>query len=218
MNNITQVLTLLSEMASLETVSATAEISPHLDKLLKDVSGELSPEELKQVVSSIKSIFEGKFQDQQEQDLYSCLRLFSVSEGNLALLEIFASETSKTEKIREKVEQFKLIHQLETKTKEELPGRVHDLEKVMTKLTTGNSSVVNLYGCSGVGKTTLATETLCEWPGRKFKVDFTGITRMNSVHFHVLNALTASKQTVLSYEANPVIARMEQLKRDSQSD
>ena len=41
---------------------------------------------------------------------------------------------------------------------------------------------------------------------------------MKSVYFHVLNALTVPKQTVLSYEANPVIAQMEQLKRDSQSD
>ena len=209
-------------MASLETVSATGEISSKLDKLLKDVSSELSPDELKNVVSLIKCNFKGKFEDQEEHNLYSCLSLFAnqglVSEYELTLLEFLASEKSTKERIQEKIQRFKSIRQQETKTKEELTGRVHDLEKVMTKLTTGSSSVVNLYGSSGVGKTTLAIETLSKWPGRKFKVDFRGINQMKSVYFHVLNALTVSEETVLSYEANPVIARMEQLKRDSQSD
>ena len=220
---ITHVTTLLGKMASLETVSATGEISSNFDKLLKDVSSELSPEELKRAVSSIKSNFKGKFEDQQEQDLYSCLHLFAnqglVSEDNLTLLERFLTpKTSKKERIQEKIQGFKTIRQRETKTKEELTGRVHDLQKVITKLTTGSSSIVSLYGSSGVGKTTLAIETLSKWPGRKLKVDFRGINEMESVHFHVLNALTVSEQTVLSYEVNPVIAQMEQLKRDSQSD
>ena len=210
-------------MASLETVSLTGDISPHFDKLLKDVSSELSPEELVQAVSSIKGNFKGKFEDQQEQDLYSCLHLFAnqglVSEDNLTLLERFVTpKTSKKERIQEKIQIFKSLRQRETKTKEELTGRDNDLKQVMTKLKTGSSSVVNLYGSSGVGKTTLAIETLSKWPGRKFKVDFRGINEMKSVYFHFLNALTVSKETFLVYEANPVIAQMEQLKRDGESD
>ncbi len=214
----------LAKMASLETVSATGEISPDFDKLLKDVSSELSPEELENAVSSIKRNFKGKFEDQEEQDLYSCLHLFAnqglVSEDNLTLLERFVTpKTSKKESIKEKIQGFKLIRQREAvKTKKFLTGRVHDLEKVMTKLTTGSSSVVNLYGSSGVGKTTLAIETLSKWPGRKFKVDFRGITEMKSVHFHVLNALTESERTVVSYEANPVIGQMQQLMQNDESD
>ena len=216
-------MTLLVKMASLETVSATEEISSTFDKLLKDVSSELSPEELRQAVSSIKSNFKGKFEDQQEQDLYPCLRLFAnqglVSEDNLTLLERFVTpKTSKKETIQEKIQGFKTVRQRETKTKEELTGRDNDLKQVMTKLTTGNSSVVNLNGSSGVGKTLLAIETFSKWPGRKFKVDLRGINDMQSVHFHVLNALTVSEQTVLVYEANPVIAQIEQLKRNCESD
>ena len=207
-------------MASLETVSATGEISSNLDKLFKEVSSELSRDDVKKAVSLIKCNFEGKFEDQEEQNLYSCLCLLAnqglVSENKLTLLEFLTPKTSTKERIQEKIQRFKLICQQETK--EELTGRVNDLKKVMTKLTTGNSRVVNLYGSSGVGKTTLAMETLSQWPGRKFKVDFRGINEMKSVHFHVLNALMGSKQTVLAYEANPVIAQMEQLKRDSQSD
>ena len=207
-------------MASLGTVSATGEISSNLDKLFKDISSELSHDEVKKAVSLIKSNFKGKFEDQEEQNLYSCLCLFAnqglVSENKLTLLECLTPKTSKKEKIQEKIQRFKSDRQRETR--EELTGRVSDLEKVMTKLTTGNSRVVTLYGSSGVGKTTLAMETLSKWPGRKFKVDFRGINEMKSVHFHVLNVLMGSKQTVLAYEANPVIAQMEQLKRDSQSD
>ena len=207
-------------MASLETVSATDEISSNLDKLFKDVSRELSPDDVKKAVSLIKCNFKGKFQDQEEQNLYSCLCLLAnqglVSENKLTLLEFLSPKTSKKERIQEKIQRFKSTCQRETK--EELTGRVNDLKKVMTKLTTGNSRVVNLYGSSGVGKTTLAMETLSKWSGRKFKVDFRGINEMKSVHFHVLNELMGSKQTVLAYEANPVIAQMEQLKRDSQSD
>ena len=131
-----------------------------------------------------------------------------VSEDNLTLLERFvAPNTSKKETILEKIQGFKTVRRRETKAREELTGRDNDLKQVMTKLTTGGSSVVNLYGSSGVGKTTLAIETYSKWPGRKFKV-----------HFHVLNALAVSEEIVSIYEANPVIARMEQLKRDSQSD
>ncbi|KAJ7370326.1 hypothetical protein OS493_033123 [Desmophyllum pertusum] len=210
-------------MASLETVSSTGEISPRFDKLLKDVSSVLSPDELNHVVSSIKSNFKGKYEDRGEQDLYSCLRLFAnqglVSEDNLTLLERFVTpKTSKKDTIKEKIQAFKEIRLREVKSKDGLTGRDCDLANVMTKLTTGSSSVVNLYGTSGVGKTTLAIETLSKWPGRKFKADLRGINEMKDVHFHVLNALTGSERTVVSYKANPIIGQMRQLKRSGQSD
>ena len=214
----------VAKMASLETSSATGDISPHFDKLLREISSELSPEELKHAVSSIKSNFKGEFEDQQEHDLYSCLHLFAnqglVTEDNLALLERFVNtpRTSKKEKIQEKVQGFKLVRLQQVKTREELTGRGHDLEKVLSKLTTGSSSVVSLNGPGGVGKTTLAMKALSTWPGRKFKVDLRGVNEMKTVHFHVLNALMGSEQTVVSYEANPVIGQMQQLMRDGQSD
>ena len=214
----------VAKMASLETSTATGDISPRFDKLLRDVSSELSPEELKHAVSSIKSNFKGKFEDQQDQDLYSCLQLFAnqgfLSEDNLTLLERFVNTptTSKKEKIQEKIQGFKSVRSKEVKIRQELTGRGHDLETVMTKLTTGSSSVMNLYGSSGVGKASLAIETLSKWPGRKFKADFREVNEMKTVHFHVLNAITGSEQTEVSYEANPVIGQMQQLMLDGQSD
>ena len=219
-------------MASLETPLRTGEISPRFDKLLKDVVDDLSPEELKYAVSSIKTNFEkGKFADKGDQDLYSCLHLFAnqglVSEDNLTLLEKFVvtPKTSKKKRIEEKIEGFKEIRLQEVKeskavTSRELTGRHSDLTKVMSRLTTGGSSVVNLYGSSGVGKTRLANEVLSKWQGtqaNKFNVDLREIDKMEDVHFHVLQALsTESEETTVSYEANPVILKMMQLRQREQ--
>ena len=211
-------------MASLEA----GEISPRFDKLLKDVVGDLSPEELKYAVSSIKTNFEkGKFADKGDQDLYSCLHLFAnqglVSEDNLTLLEKFVvtPQTSKKEGIEAKIRGFKAIRLQEieeptTATKKELTGRHSDLENVMSKLTTGGSSVLNLYGSSGVGKTRLATEVVSQWQGTmKFKVDLREVERMEDVHFQVLQALMigSKETTTVSYEANPVIFKMRHLRQ-----
>ena len=214
-------------MASLEA----GEISPRFDKLLKDVVGDLSPEELKYAVSSIKTNFEkGKFADKGDQDLYSCLHLFAnqglVSEDNLTLLEKFVvtPQTSKKEGIEAKIRGFKAIRLQEIEeptaaTRKELTGRHSDLENVMSKLSTGGSSVLNLYGSSGVGKTRLATEVVSQWQGTmKFKVDLREVERMEDVHFQVLQALMigSKETTTVSYEANPVIFKMRQLRQRGQ--
>ena len=207
------------------------EISPRFDKLLKDVVDDLSQEELKYAVSSIKTNFEkGKFADKGDQDLYSCLHLFAnqdlVSEDNLTLLEKFVvtPQTSKKEGIEAKIRGFKAIRLQEIEeqtaaTRKELTGRHSDLENVMSKLKTGGSSVLNLYGSSGVGKTRLATEVVSQWQGTmKFIVDLREVERMEDVHFQVLQALMiGSKETTTeSYEANPVIFKMRQLRQRGQ--
>ena len=218
-------------MASLEAPLWTGEISPRFDKLLKDVVDDLSPEELKYAVSFIKTNFEkGKFADKGDQDLYSCLHLFAnqglVSEDNLTLLEKFVvtPQTSKKEGIEAKIRGFKAIRLQETEeqtvaARKELTGRHSDLENVMSKLTTGGSSVLNLYGSSGVGKTRLATEVLSQWQGTmKFKVDLREVERMEDVHFQVLQSLMigSKETTTVSYEANPVIFKMRQLRQRGQ--
>ena len=218
-------------MASLEAPLWMGEISPRFGKLLKDVVDDLSPEELKYAVSSIKTNFEkGKFADKGDQDLYSCLHLFAnqglVSEDNLTLLEKFVvtPQTSKKEGIEAKIRGFKAIRLQEIEeptaaTRKELTGRHSDLENVMSKLKTGGSGVLNLYGSSGVGKTRLATEVLSKWQGTmKFKVDLREMERMEDVYFQVLQALMigSKETTTVSYEANPVIFKMRQLRQRGQ--
>ena len=221
-------------MASLEAPLWMGEISPRFGKLLKDVVDDLSPEELKYAVSSIKTNFEkGKFADKGDQDLYSCLHLFAnqglVSEDNLTLLEKFVvtPQTSKKEGIEAKIRGFKAtrlqeIEEPTAATRKELTGRHSDLVNVMSKLrTTGGSSVLNLYGSSGVGKTRLATEVLSKWQGMmKFKVDLREMERMEDVYFQVLQALMigSKETTTVSYQANPVIFKMRQLMQRGQGD
>ena len=212
-------------MAAVGVTSAFREISPSFDKLLKDVSANLSPEELSHAVSSIKTNFEGKFNAKDDQDLYSCLHLFAnqgvVSEDNLTLLEKFVvtPHTSKKATIEEKINNFKATRPFQEPRKEELTGRNRDLTNVISMLTTDRSSVLNLYGSSGVGKTRLATEAFSQWRGPKFKVDLREIDEMKDVHFHVFLALSErSGQVEVSYEANTVIAKMEQVKRNSERD
>ena len=206
-------------MASVETISAAGDISPRFQTFLRGVSDELSPEELKHAVSSIKTNFRGKFEDRGEQDLYSCLQLFAkqglASEDNVTLLEGFLSpKASNKESLKEKNQQFKENRQQEVSPGKEESGltdRERDLEKVMAVLITGSSRVVNLHGIRGVGKTKLAMEIVSKWPGRKFKADFREITEMKDVHFHVLNALAPDK-TIISFEANLVVELIQKLR------
>ena len=212
-------------MASTGITSASQEISPTFDKLLKDVTANLSPEELKHAVSSIKTNFEGKFNAKDDQDLYSCLHLFAnqgvVSEDNLTLLEKFVvtPHTSNKATIEDKIHNFKATRPFQEPRKQELTGRNRDLTNVISMLTTDRSSVLNLYGSSGVGKTRLATEAFSQWSGPKFKVDLREIDEMKDVHFHVFLALSERSGLVeVSYEANTVIAKMEQVRRNSERD
>lgn len=92
------------------------DIPPNLDQLLKYVASELEKEELESVVKSIKNTFKGKFEEQQDEDLYSCFLLFAsqglLSGKNLTLLERFvASKISKSKEIKQRIEQFKAKRQ-----------------------------------------------------------------------------------------------------------
>lgn len=219
-------MTLKPKMASPrslnEEVSAGKEmISPHLDKLLRGVTEELSPEELTNVVTSIKVTFKGNFEVQEEQDLYSCLQLFTrqglLSDQNLTLLERFvACKSSKKEGIKQRIENFKLSRQQEVTPRQELKGRETDLQAVMAKLA-GESSIVNLYGSGGLGKTTLGKEICLKWPGKSIAVDLRGVTEMKDVYFHVVLALDPEK-TIIKYDENPVVEQLRKLMEESLSD
>ena len=211
-----------SHQSLAKEVSATQEqISPNLDQLLKDVANELSTEELTSVVASIKTTFKGKFENKQDQDLYSCLHLFAsqglLTDQNLTLLEKFvACKSSKEEGIKQRLENFKLNHQLEVTPRQQVKGRDIDLDTVLNKLT-GKKPIVNLYGSGGLGKTTLGKEICQKWLGKSIPVDLRGIMEMKDVYFHIMLALD-TKRTVIKYDENPVIEQLEMLKKESRRD
>ena len=196
-------------------------ISPHLDKLLRDVTEKLSAEEISSVVASIKNTFEGNAEVQKEQDLYSCLQLFTrqgfLSDQNVTLLERFvACKSSKKEDIKQRIKNFKLSRQLEVTPRQELKGRETDLQTVMAKLA-GEPAIVNLYGSGGLGKTTLAKDICLKWPGKSMAVDLRGVTKMKDVYFHVMLALDP-QETIIKYDENPVVEQLRKLMNESQSD
>lgn len=205
-----------------EAVSASQEKnSPHLDKLLKDVAKELSGEELTNVVASIKSTFKGNFENQQDQDLYSCLQLFAnqglLSDQNLTLLERFvACKSSKQTDIKQRIESFKLGRQLEVTPRQVMKGRDPDLDAVLTKLV-GKQPIVNLYGSGGLGKTTLGKEICLKWSGKSVPVDLRGVTEMKDVYFHIMLVLD-TQRTIIKYDENPVIEQLKKLKKESGSE
>ena len=213
-------------MAAISRAGVPQEISPQLDKLLKDITANLSPDELKHAVSSIKTNFEGKFNAKDDQDLYSCLHLFVhqglVSEDNLTLLEKFVvtPHISKKATIQERIDDFKGSRLTQGPRKSELTGRNRDLRNVISMLTTSGSTVINLYGSSGVGKTRLATEAFTQWNGTKFKVDLREVDKMEDLHLQVFLALSErAGQGELSNESvNTVISKMEQVKQNCDTD
>ena len=218
------VTTLKPKMASLKTEAVAAtpeEISPHLDALLRSVADALSDEELTSVVATIKNTFKGNFQAQQDQDLYSCLQLFTnqglLSDENLTVLDRFvACKSSKKEGIKQRIETFKLRRQQEVKPRQILKGRDTDSNAIMSKLA-GKQPIVNLYGSGGVGKTTLGKDVCLKWPGKSIPVDLREVTEMKDVYFHIMLALD-TKRTIIKYEENPVIEQLQQLKKESQND
>ena len=206
-----------------EEVSATkVEISPHLDELLKDIATKLSAEELTNVVASIKNTFSGNFENQQDQDLYSCLQLLAnqglLSDQNLTLLERFVAwKSSKKKDIKQRIESFKLGRQLEVTPRQSLKGRDNDLDVVLSKLARGKKPIVNLYGSGGLGKTTLGKEICLKWSGKYVSVDLRGATEMKDVYFHIMQALD-TQRTIIRYDENPVIEQLQKLKKESRSD
>ena len=211
-----------SHQSLAKEVSATQEqISPNLDQLLKDVANELSTEELTSVVASIKTTFKGKFENKQDQDLYSCLHLFAsqglLTDQNLTLLEKFvACKSSKKKGIKQRLESFKLIHQLEVTPRPQIKGREIDLDAVLNKLA-GKQPIVNLYGSGGLGKTTLGKEVCRNWLGKSIPVDLRGVMEMKDVYFHIMLALD-TQRTIIKYDENPVMEQLEMLKKECRRD
>ena len=106
--------------------------------------------------------------------------------------------------------------QQNNKAIEELKGRGKDLNDVMAKLR-GNKPILNLYGSSGVGKTTLGKEICLKWPGEHISVDLREVTEMKDVYFHIMLALDTNR-TIIKYDENPVIEQLAMVLEEGQGD
>ncbi|XP_068704315.1 uncharacterized protein [Montipora foliosa] len=167
-----------------------------LNQLFRDISNKFSPLESAEVVKLSKSIFGKHFYSLQNEDLLSCLRrlqeLGYVSNSKLALVKDFvASKSSKKKEISETIENFIASHPLLYDPEKQLQGRNDDIKRITSTLEAGNSSVVNLHGPGGVGKTTLAQEISSKWRGGKsFIFDLREANDMTALYFSLMNKLT----------------------------
>ena len=86
----------------------------------------------------------------------------------------------------------------------------------MVKLS-GTKPILNLYGSSGVGKTTIGKEICHRWPRKHIFVDLREVTEMKDVYFHIMLELDSTR-TVIKYDDNPVIERLQKLLKEEQND
>ena len=182
---------------------ASTSLSTGLDCLFRDITSNFSPKERKDVVQTTKGTFHGKFERLEDEDLYSCLRLFEeqghVSDNKLTLIEGFVAQKSDNERqIKEQIRLFKASHPPKSVGEKELQGRNDDVRKIMEKLDKGETPVVNLHGSAGVGKTTLANEICSRWQGDHFTVDLRGANGMSEVYLSVMRALDPNEKVRIS--------------------
>lgn len=97
-------------------------------------------------------------------------------------------------------------------------GRQKDLEDVVARLIGSKPAIVNLFGSSGEGKTTLGKEICQEWPGKyRIWVDLREVTEMKDVYFHIMLALE-TKKTIITYDESPVIEHLRTLRDEEGGD
>ena len=190
--------------------------SPPLDKLFRATESKFTQEETRQVLELLKKILG----DHSRDTLYEWLLLLhkqgQITENNVVLLEMYlASQSSNKEEIEKEIGIYK--KEL-PKARPVLTGRDEEIKRTTTKLQTDDSAIVNLYGESGVGKTTLAKEICHRWndeskEGRSVVVDLREVKEMKLVYFHILQALEPQK-TIPIYEQEAVLKRVRQLKKE----
>ena len=170
------------------------ESAPGLQQLFKDISPKLDPTESEDVVQSLKKNYGGKFNLLDNHDLLKCLQLLEkygyVSGSKLTLIEEFvAPKSNKEELIKEIINRFKASCPLQADPEKELQGRDDEIKKITNKLESGQTSVVNLFGSSGVGKTRLANEVCSQWQGNYRIFDLREAKDMRAIYLNMMNSL-----------------------------
>ena len=174
--------------------AAAVQRQPVLQQLFTNISPKFSPTESQDVVQSLKRNYGGKFNLLGNQDLLSCLQLLEkhgrVADNKLTLIEKFvAPKSNKEEDIKKSIEGFKASLPERVEPRKELQGRRDEINNITKKLETGQSSVVNLFGSAGVGKTTLANEVCSKWRGKHFVFDLREAKDMRAVYLNMMNSL-----------------------------
>ncbi|XP_074606327.1 uncharacterized protein LOC141859379 [Acropora palmata] len=165
-----------------------------LNHLFGDISCKFSAVEAAEVVKSSKRIYGQQFESLQNEDLLSCLkRLLKfgyVSSGKLTLIRDYvASKSNNKDEIKKTIDNYIQVNPLQVESEKQMQGRDNDITKITGRLKDGRSSIVNLHGSGGVGKTTLAKEICVKWQVESHIFDLREAKDMRAVCLKVMNTL-----------------------------
>ena len=168
--------------------------SNELNHLFGDISSKFSSVEAAEVVKSSKRIYGEQFESLQNEDLLSCLKLLLkfgyVSSGKLTLIRDYvASKSSNKDEIKKTIDNYIQVNPLQVESQKQMQGRYNDMTKITGRLKAGRSSIVNLHGYGGVGKTTLAKDICAKWRGKSHIFDLKEAKDMTAVYLKVMNML-----------------------------
>ncbi|XP_068705812.1 uncharacterized protein [Montipora foliosa] len=191
---IRKIRAIISELNCNLNMASTVIRPFELNQLFRDISSKFSPLESVEVVKLSKRIYGKHFYSLQNEDLFSCLKRLQefgyVSNSKLALVKDFvASKSSRKEEISETIESFIVSHPRRYDPEKQLQGRNDDLKRITGTLEAGQSSVVNLHGPGGVGKTTLAQEICSKWRGKFYIFDLRKAKDMTEIYFNLMSKL-----------------------------
>ena len=189
------------------------ESPPGLQPLFKNISPMFNTTESEDVVRSLKRNYGGKFNSLDNHDLPSSLQLLEkhghVSDNKLTLIKDYiAPKSNREELIKQLIESYKASRKAEVEPKKELQGRQEEIKEITRELETGKSSVVNLFGSAGVGKTTLANEVCSTWRGEHFVFDLREVKDMRAIYLNMMNKLKQTVPVGVKLQQKYVVARI----------
>lgn len=162
-------------------------ILSNFDNSFRKIDDSLTVKEKIDYSQAVKQIYLGKINILDEKDFYHTQkelhRLGAINvEDGLSLLSGITKNAAKNEEIQGIIKEYK------PEEKNKIVGRTDDIKAICKKLGNVNVPGINLFGESGVGKTTLAQEVAKSLDGFKaITVDLRDIVEMTNVFFHILN-------------------------------
>ncbi|PFX19700.1 Nephrocystin-3 [Stylophora pistillata] len=205
-------------------MAAVAIASPFgLQNLFKDISPKFDSTESKNVVQSFQVNYGGKFCSLGSHDLLQCLQLLAkhgyVSRSKVKLIEDYvAPKSSKEELIKEVIRRYKASRP--AVKEEEFQGRDDEIKDITKQLESKETSVLNLFGSSGVGKTRLANEVCSQWRGNYQVFDLREVKSIKAMYYHILSSLELAVPVGfvnLNYAVTKVRDRIKTLKSGGHS-
>ena len=171
-------------------MAEVVQVPPALNSLFDQVSQKFDQTEAADVIHELKRRFPNKQLSFDQTDLYGALKQLYVlgdvdQDGDQKVLEILSKKASKKDDIFNLINIYK---KASAPRKDDFVGRDADVSNIIKLVTDPRVPGINLFGDSGVGKTTLAKEVSRKLEGKfdPLFIDLRGTKDVNTVYFKVL--------------------------------